>query len=425
MRALVLWLLVAGCSDASKMGADGSVQDMAIPARDGSVVSYTCTRSIDVNPGQSIAAATANAVAGDCINVHAGTYMENSTIGFSNDGTMSAPIVVRSVDGKGAALIDAGGNRTGETVLIRQDYIIIDGFEFQNSPTDTQQQVVHFDGLFGTKTNGSVLRNCKITGGYDHIKVNENSLGVTVEYNEFYGTFGHIPISLTGASNFTFRGNVGHDWNTAGNGAIQLKGGSHDAVFDGNLFHDITSDAGTIAFGDGCDSTCDIDAQHYAAVRAVARNNIFVRVGRAFDLQGCNDCAVLSNTVVDSGAGNVLIKLTSATTNGTTTSTLNARIFDNLMTNLGDVIQINSPAGMGLTMDYNLVYMGSWGGDHPSTADAHSVMGDPKLGADYSLGPGSAAIGVGTNLVADVPDDYNGIARPASAPFDIGAIQSQ
>jgi hypothetical protein len=336
---------------------------------------------------------------------------------------MTAPIVVWSVDGKGKAIIDAGGNRTGETVLVRHDFIIIDGFEFKNSPTDTQQQVVHFDGLNGTKTNGAVLRNCKITGGYDHIKVNENSIGVTVEYNEFYGSFGHIPISLTGASNFVFRGNFGHDWNTNGDGAVQLKGGSHDALFDGNLFQDITSSAGTIAFGDGCDSTCDIDAQHYAAVRARAINNVFLRVGRAFDVQGCKDCAVLSNTMIDSGAGNVLLKLTSAATNGTTQFSINARIMDNLMTNLGDAIQINAPAGMGLQMDYNLLFMGAWGGDHPASADTHSVMGDPKLNADHTLGAGSAALGKGTNLFTDVPHDYAGTARPSTGAFDIGAFQ--
>jgi len=51
---------------------------------------------------------------------------------------------------------------------------------------------------------------------------------------------------------------------------VQLKGGTPDALFDGNTFQDVTSNAGTIAMGDSCDTTCDIDPNHYAAVRARA-----------------------------------------------------------------------------------------------------------------------------------------------------------
>jgi hypothetical protein len=318
-------------------------------------------------------------------------------------------------------------------VLVRQDHVILDGFELINSPMDTQEQVVHFDGLLMGKGQGSVLRNCKLTNGYDIVKVNQNSLGVTVEFNEIYGTFQHLPVSLTGASDFVFRGNFCHDWTLAGDGAVQLKGGSHDALFEGNVFQDVHTAGGTLTFGDGCDTTCDIDPAHYAAVRARAVDNVFVRVGRGLDLQGCKDCAVLNNTFVDSGVGNVMFKLTSATTNGTTTVTVNARIMNNLLSNTGNggnVMQINAPAGMGLMMDYNLRWNGgtavAWGDGHPATADAHSVTGDPKLASatDFSLGAGSAALGAGTNLFADVPIDFKGAARPTTGAFDIGATQA-
>ncbi len=459
---LVLLLPLAFCSSPTKnsandggaggdMAAPGGALDLGVPplAGDGGQVTYSCAHEIHVAtngddsasgsasaPLKTIAKATPMAQAGDCIQVHAGTYAESTTIAFAHDGTQAMPIVLRSADGKGAAIIDAGGNRTGETVLVRNDFIVIDGFEFKNSPIDTSQQVVHFDGLNTNKCNGSVLRNCKITGGYDHIKINEAAPNVTVEFNEFYGTFGHLPISLTGAPGLLFRGNFGHDWNTGGNGAVQLKGGSHDVLFDGNRFQDITSDAGTIAMGDGCDSTCDIDPNHFAAVRVHAINNVMVRVGRGFDVQGCQDCDVLSNTIVDSGTGNVIFKLTSATTNGTTHDSVNVRILDNLIAsssgNLGDVIQINGASGTGLQMDYNLAWNNgqavSWGSSHPSGADTHSVMGDPKLTAasagDFTPAAGSAAIGAGTNLFTDVPHDILGAARPSSGPFDIGAYQS-
>jgi hypothetical protein len=385
-------------------------------------------------PFRTIAKVTPIAKAGDCIQVHAGTYAEGSTIGFSNDGTMAAPIVLRSADGKLKAVIDANTNRGGPTLLVRNDYVVIDGFEFVNSPTDTEEQCVHFDGLNTGKGQGSVLRNSKLTGGFDTLKCNENSSGITVEYNEIYGSFAHLPVSLTGASNFTFRGNFGHDWTLNGDGAVQLKGGSHDALFEGNVFQDVHTSAGTIALGDGCDTSCDIDPNHYAAVRARVVDNAFVRVGRGLDMAGCKDCAILANTIVDSGGGNVIFKLTSATTNGTTTTTVNARILDNLVSNAagdgGNVVQINTGADQGLQMDYNLVWNAgkaiSWGDGHPSSADAHSVAKDPKLtsATNFALGAGSAARGAGTNLFADVPIDILGAARPMTGPFDIGAYET-
>ena len=442
--ALVVVCALGACGGGGK-GTGGAAGAGPMVGTGNPSPSYTCARELHVattgsdsgdgsmaNPFKTISKVTPAAMPGDCIQVHAGTYAESATIGFQVDGTMEKPIVLRSADGHLAAIIDAKTNRAGPTVLVRNDYVVIDGFEFIGSPMDTEEQCIHFDGLNEKgKGTGSVLRNCKVTMGYDTIKLNENSQGITIESNEIYGTFQHLPVSLTGASGMTFRGNFCHDWTLAGDGAIQIKGGSHDSLFEGNVFQDIHTDAGTIAMGDGCDSTCDLDPQHYAAVRIRAVDNVFVRVGRGLDLQGCKDCAILANTFVDSGAGNVMFKLTSATTNGTTQVTIGARILDNVVANTGDggsVIQVNDPAGMGLVMDYNLRWNGgmavAWGDGHPSTADAHSVTMDPKLATDFSLRAGSAAIGAGTNLFSEVPIDFAGTARPMTGAFDIGAFQS-
>jgi hypothetical protein len=424
---------------------------MVPPLGDGGVVSYDCKSEIHVAtngddsaagtlaaPMKTIAKAAPKATAGTCIQVHAGTYAESTTISFSADGTQATPIVLRSADGKGAAIIDSTGNSNGEAVLVRHDYVIVDGFSFTNFPTTTSQQPVHFDGLDTGKCNGAVLRNSKITGGHNQLKINESATNVLIEYNEFYGTWdsGGPALSLTSAPGLVVRQNYCHDWNSGGNGAVQLKGGSHDVIFDGNRFEKVTSSAGTIALGDGCDSTCDIDPNHYAAVRVHAINNVMVDVGRGFDIQGCQDCEVAANTIVGSGAGDVIFKLTSAATNGTTRDTVNAKIADNLVANpagnLGSVMQVNSGSDSGLVSDYNLVWNNggavNWGDGHPSSADAHSITADPKLAnasaGDYSLAAGSPAIGAGTNLFADMPHDILGDPRPMSGNFDIGAYQS-
>ncbi|MDB4884186.1 MAG: lipoprotein [Gemmatimonadetes bacterium] len=426
-RQALAALALAACSKAKGPGTLAGVttdpsaaSPLPLPSvTDAGAVTYACARSVHVAtngkdgaPGTSaaplatIARATSAARAGDCVLVHAGTYVERSTIEFREDGTAGAPIVVRSVDGRGAAVIDAGANRSGPTVLVQHDHVIIDGFEFRNTPIDTNEQVVHFDGLGKGKGVGSVLRNCKLTGGFDHLKINRTSQGVTVEHNELYGKFGHIPVSLTSAPGLVFRGNFGHDWSTGDDGAIQVKGGSHDVVFEKNWFQDIASAAGTIAMGDGCDSTCDIDPEHYAAVRIRATDNVMVRVGRAFDVQGCRDCAVVANTVVDSGQHNVIFKITSAATNGTRRASVDVRIEDNLIANArgdqGDVVQVLGESGRGLRMDHNLVWNGgrpvSWGASHPAGADAHSLTADPLIrlsAAAIERLPGSPAGGFG------------------------------
>ncbi len=445
---MVAFVTSAGCSGSScvrRTEKKAHVREAGVATRP---ASYACRREIHVSPSgndaadgtaggpmKTIAKASRLAGAGDCVAVHRGRYEEPATIAFSNDGTPEAPIVLWSADGRNAAVIDARSNRRGPTVLVENDYVIVDGFEFQNSPIDTREQVVHFDGLGRGKGVGSVLRNCRITGGFDHVKVNRASSGVTIENNELYGTFGHLGVSLTGANRLVFRNNFAHDWRSGRDSPIQIKGGSRDSVFDANRFEDIDSTAGTIALGDSCDATCDMDPDHYAAVHVRATNNVMIRVGRGFDLHGCNACAVLSNTIVDSGTRDAIFTLGAATTNGVVRETTRTRILDNLIANpdgdLASVVLVGGASGASLEMDYNLVWNGgrrvAWGKGHPEGADRHSITIDPGLSSrdDPSLRDGSAATGAGINIAGDVPHDFAGLERRPDGPFDIGAYRAR
>lgn len=435
-----------GSSGGGSSGGGGSSSGGTNP---GVPVMYTCKRDVHVATNgndsasgadaaqamKTIAAAVKKSEPGDCIKVHEGRYPVTSTITFPKDGTQAEPIVLLSVDGPRKAIIDASGAK-GATFRISQDFVIIDGFDFQNAPTNNGEQVIHIDGKNAGKGRGSALRNNRITGGHDHIKLNQGSEGVTIEGNEFYGSFGHIPISLTGANNLVFRRNYCHDWKVGESGAIQIKGGSHDSLFDGNRFENIDTVAGAIALGDGCDASCDTDPEHFAGVRLRAINNLMIKVGRGFDVQGCKDCAILANTIIDSGQGNVIFKLTSATTGGVTKTSQGIRILNNLIANrsgdLRHVIQVNSGSGAGLVMDHNFVWNGNaavtWGDGHPSSADVSSITRqDPKFVGpnDFNLAADSPARGKGQNLIADVPHDFEGNPRPASGPFDVGAFQAQ
>jgi hypothetical protein len=432
-------------------GGDGALSDYdAGPPPVGSIptpapITYTCTRELHVattgddsndgavgTPFKTIAKGASVAIAGDCVKVHAGTYTEPTTVSFTADGAAGTPIVLVSADGRGAAIIDGSTNHAGPAIEVSHDYVVVDGFEIKNTPLEAGLHVVRFDGTNAGKCVGSILRNCKVTGGYSQLKIYQTTQGVLVENNEFYGASANVPLSLTGASGLVFRANYCHDWNSGDNGSAQLAGGSNGALFEKNLFQDVATLAGTLALGDGCGATCDNDPEHYAAVNARAIDNIFVRTVRSFDVLGCKNCSILSNTILDSGTSEI-IKLGAATTNGVSHDTTGVRILDNIFSSprsaTGNVIAIFGAAGDGLQMDYNLFFNGprgvTLGSTHPASADAHSVQGDPKLVSPTDLRPGagSPAIGAGTNLVSDVPQDFLGVARPASGPFDIGALQ--
>jgi hypothetical protein len=442
--------------DASSADADGGVE--AAPSIDagpkpyGSIppatpTVYTCASEFHVAttgddttgdgtsgmPFKTIGKGVSKATtAGSCVQVHAGTYTPAATITFPNDGTSGSPIVLRSADGKGMAIIDGSGVSAGATLEVSKDYVVVDGFEFKNTPASVN--VVRFDGQYALKCEGSVLRNSKITGGYSELKIYQNSHGVLVENNEFAGTTPNSTASLTGASGLVFRSNFVHDMDTGDVGTIELVGGSNSPTFEKNLFQDIASASGALVMGDACSATCDNDPEHYAAVSAVARSNIFIRVNRAMDIMGCKNCSVLSNTIIDAGnTYGYVFKIGSATTNGVSKATTGLRIINNILTSpsamLGYVVNVSAAGGTGLMMDYNLYYDGPgavmFGAGYPAGMDTHSVQGDPRFtGAmDFSPSAGSPAIGAGTNLVTDVPQDFLGVARPATGAFDIGAVQ--
>ncbi len=410
---------------------------------------YACTAEIHVAttgddtagdgtsamPYKTIGKATSMATApGNCVEVHAGTYMPAVTITFPNDGASGSPIVLRSADGKGMAVIDGSANTTAPTLEVSKDYVVVDGFEFKNTSQASGIFVVRFDGQYNSKCNGSVLRNSKLSGGFSQLKVYQKTSNVLVENNEFTGQTGNSTASLTGASGLVFRANYVHDINTGDLGTVILAGGSTGATFEKNLFQDITSAGAALAFGDTCGATCDNDPNHYAAVNALARNNIFIRANRALDVMGCQNCSLLSNSIIDAGASvGYVFRIGSANTNGVTQPTTGLRIIDNLLASpfgmMGYVMDLAASSSTGLNMDYNLFYNGqigvAFGQTHPATADTSSVQGDPLFVSQTDLRPGtgSPAIGAGTNLVSEVPQDFMSVARPASGPFDIGALQ--
>ncbi len=443
------------------MGGSAGAGGAANPIEDdGGAVQYACTQTFHVSPTgddgntgtlaapfKTISAAAKKVTSpGTCIAVHAGSYHEVASIGLATDGAASAPIVLWSADGPLAATIDAD-NYAVDTPLINisADNIIVDGFVIQNMSTTLEDQPIHFDGMLQHKGTGGIVRRCKISGGWDQLKVNQAAAGILVEYNEFFGAFGHIGISITGVVGMTLHGNYFHDWASGDNGSIQIKGGSSQVVVDGNFFANITGTSGVVALGDGCDNTCDIDAEHYACVASSVINNVMLNVPRLVDFQGAKNCSAFNNTAIGSATSSVAFKLLDATTNGTDKECIGVAIQNNILYaksgGLADVMQVgggtdnNSAASAtGLAMDNNLFFNGgaaiSYGQNHPASADTHSITADPQFvnasgtsPTDFELQAASPAVNKGANLGASNAHDFDGASRPEGAAYDIGAFE--
>jgi hypothetical protein len=106
-------------------------------------------------------------------------------------------------------------------------------------------------------------------------------------------------------------------------------------------------------------------------------------------------------------------------------------IRNNIMS--GVAYAIYTPPGSSVAAsDYNVFYQAvnfgnfntfaSWRG---SGFDSHSVVGDPKLDANYAPQSGSNAIGMGVNLtplgIAPLNADLHGAIRPAGGAWEAGA----
>ena len=379
------------------------------------------------SPYASIPYAAQLAKAGDRILVHAGTYYIHKMISFSNNGEAENPIQLLSADGKYSAIIDASQKPYNDAIRIERQYIIIDGFDIRKVLPGKGNNAIAVYG-HSNSADGSVVRNCRITGGHNQLKIG-GADNILIEKNEFYGKFRHIPISIVGVHNTILRENLFRDWKAPlNNGMLQIKGGSKDVIVERNYFKNIGSIC--LALGDATsDSSMRGGTKVYEGSGLVARNNVFIRCGRAIDFVDCNNCSAVNNTIVDSGQNTSLIKL-AANRN----PVRNARIINNIIYNpnrdLKKFVHITRRSGKGIRIDHNLYWNGGARvdfGNRPEESDQHSLISDPLFvdpyKNDYHLQPESPAVDAGSNRNEYVSEDIESVVRPQGKASDIGAYE--
>jgi hypothetical protein len=160
-------------------------------------VRSTSDNSIWVAPGQTVQDAVNSAVAGDTINVPAGTYNETVSVN-------KAVTILGAQAGTAAADTSTGTPRSGSEsvvskLLITAGNVDVDGFSFSNSDASGQVQVLSATTLAGINIKNNIF------SGYDNVALPTNGAGNIVIENNYFAN----PSSSAEAVQIKTSGNSG------------------------------------------------------------------------------------------------------------------------------------------------------------------------------------------------------------------------
>jgi hypothetical protein len=422
-------------------------------------------------PWRTLSYAVEQLSPGDTLHVRSGTYYER--VDMRHSGTAGNYITIRAYTGE-HPLIDGTGvyNNVypyGMLDIRNVSYVIIDGIHVRMS----NNALILVDTCSYIEIN-----NCYTDLSYasgigvwwsDNIKVNGNDVK-----NSHYISIpagGHEEsISIAGTTNFEVNYNEvyrdGAHPAQFGDLGIDCKQGSRFGIVHHNYVHDYDSDSGTGGiYIDAWDRlTGDIDVyDNYI-------NNSAVGIDISSEQGGtCENVRVYNNIIYNTNANGIhLQKRPPPYDYGIRR---NIEIYNNTIYKL----KYNGGAGIYITADHisniiirnNIVYttFGKWNGlivagstsllpyikcdhnigygptecsaDYPSCRELienpagypdifGNIYGDPLFTSlvtpDFHLLDGSPAINTGTTI-ALVTDDYDGVARPQGAAYDMGALE--
>ena len=456
------------------------------------------------SPWASIQHAVDAVAAGDTICVHAGNYNELVTI--TRSGSEAAgPIVLQAVHGDAAVIDGTGlpipGGQHGLVTLADVSHVVVSGLELRNYATastanvpiglyvtgagsDIRLQVNHIHDI-RTSANGCAANafGLKVDGTRAPASINN----LTIAGNEI----DHLVLgcsesfSLDGnVEHWAIAGNVVHDTNNIGIGAIGFEGVAPDPAYDqardgvisGNTVYNVTS-YGNPAYGneyaaDGIyvdggtriviernrvhhvDFGIEVASEHAGRTSSdvTVRNNLVylghsagVSIGGyASGVGGSDHVTIVGNTLyrndqANTGEGEFQVQYHASN-----------NVFENNLVYAGAAgLLIYAYAGdtpAPVVLDHNLFFTevgmanAAWvwqGVDYAGFAnylaasgqDAHSLFADPQfidpLAPDLHPRAGSLAIDAGAMLGAGVIGvvDFDGRARANGVAVDIGAYE--
>jgi len=414
---------------------------------------YVSPSGNDANPGtlaspfKTISKGAAAALPGDMVQVRAGVYNQQVSIG--SKGTAAGRVTIRNYAGE-TPVIDGTGlaSSTDLVIFYKAAYVDFQGFEVRNAPHigicvyGAQGIRILNNTVYNSQRNGiyagysalNVNSDITVTNNDVHDNVLENQFsqmsgggwasgisvtitnGATITNNRSYRNHGEgIEVGLT--NNALVENNVSYD-NFSCN--IYLDS-SRVVTVNRNLVFN-TGIAAYYRFGEPAggigtaNETWSLGTNPTAGL--IITNNIVVNSRWGFYYGnfevggGLTNCVIANNTFYK--GWEALIKIDNDAHSGTV-------VENNIFDQVGGVM--SSVATNGITYRSNLWY----GGNAGSAAGAGDITANPMLAnaggttaADYKLQSNSPALAVGTILSA-VTNDYFGVARFGT--FDIGAHQ--
>jgi hypothetical protein len=324
---------------------------------------YVSTSGSDSNPGtfgspwRTIQHAANSVVAGDTVDVLAGTYNESVTIAASGSAA-AGPVIFQSYPGQ-TAIVDGTGltvsssNTQGLFNIEDESYVTIQGFEIQNYQTSSASATPAGIWVTGSGSNIQLLNNV-IHNIVTTSEASGNAFGIAVYGSEAPASIDSITISgnqvydlKTGNSetvnvdgnvtNFVISNNIIHDNDNIGIDAIGFEGVSPDSAYDyarngeisGNTVYNISAinnpgegnqyDADGIYVDGGSqiviernlvyssDLNIEVASEHsghvssYVTVRnnlVYAANSVGISIGGyASNVGGTDHCTIVNNTL--------------------------------------------------------------------------------------------------------------------------------
>lgn len=261
--------------------------------------------SVELNPGDDVAALTASLTAGDEIVFYAGTYPIAEAIEWTGAGTEAAPITLRASGG--AVVLDFSGSY--EVVYLHDAaYIDIDGITFAPGATNKNNPYA----LYLENADHVSITNCRFGPAGKGVYLNGDNTALTFDHNEVLGTTDNhgVYVGCSDASCWTQDSSFTNNWIHDVGGEYSYlfylaNGGQNNLILDNVLY-------GTDYRGMAVNSTEYGDpnlvqgnaiwntGESGLLVRgpSLVQNNVVFNTGRYGIYTGDNDRATLTNAVI-------------------------------------------------------------------------------------------------------------------------------
>jgi hypothetical protein len=400
---------------------------LASPAESQSRTFYVSTSGnnanagTDASPWRTLQHAASRVAAGDLVIVRPGNY---TGFELTTDGSAAQPIEFRADPGVVINVPETVRNQHGIN-LEGADWIIVQGFTVTGVPRAGIRAVLnHHVTIRGNRLDANGYWGV-LTGFSDDVVIENNETSRSqVEHGIYVSNSGDRPV---------IRNN--HVWGNRANGIhmngdVSLGGDGiiSGALVEGNLIHDN-------GIGGGSGINCD-GVQGSRFLNNVLYNNHAggITLYRIDAGGSAVNNLVAHNTILQASDGRWAINITNASTGN--------RVFNNILYNAHSFrgsITVSADSLPGLVSDYNVV-MSRFSTDNGNTRitlaqwqaatgqDTHSIIALPAAlfvdvaGNDYHLSSTAPARDAGL-MVAEAPQDRDGVTRPQGTGVDIGAYE--